>query len=94
MVDGRMWWLDSRGGLSSLPHPCWKDRGRHRSGVGISHSSYLHSGLAGRKGAMHLVWEAPKGPFLEISAYFPSLKLQMGLGYYGWPGEDAFPSKC
>lgn len=43
---------------------------------------------------MHLVWEAPKGPFLEISAYFPSLKLQMGLGYYGWPGEDAFPSKC
>ena len=41
---------------------------------------------------MHLVWEVPKGPYLDIlSAYFPK---PVGLGYLGWPGEDAFPSKC
>lgn len=31
---------------------------------------------------MHLVWEVPKGPYLDIlSAYFPNLELPVGLGY-------------
>lgn len=68
------------GGLSSLPHPCWKDRGGTDQ---VWESPTHHISILAWEGVegMHLVWEVPKGPFLEISAYFPNLKLQMGLGY-------------